>query len=330
MLDAKPIPEQGQEEAVTITREQVKTFDTYYKQGLRTVPVEVGQIWTESDLIKTMLLASSNNHADLLAVWAFGSVEKYLTAANEWLQENGMPDTHVADATGISEESVGTASDLGLLSVLAYDQPLISDLAGVDSITVTPGDTVYSVSQFLPEQGLAPIALSYTDVAGLTMLYRATVEVDGGTAELRGVMLAMPDWTTLEKSVKRLLKSARQNISLTTIVEKGESFARWVSAWDQQADLITTEGVSALMWKADPAVYNLYFDDPSPALAGAKVGTVLVETEDGSQELALVLSDSISDPGLGWRLLHPFEMVPALITSWQQSSAEPSESPATD
>src|SRR6218665_814120 len=57
----------------------------YQAAGARVPPVLLGETWSEQAALPALLLGSSNNHADALARWAFGSVETYVAKANEWL-----------------------------------------------------------------------------------------------------------------------------------------------------------------------------------------------------------------------------------------------------
>ena len=85
--------------------------------------VSPGEQWTERDVVRAVLLASSNNHADTLVRWAFGGVDPYVEAANAWLAEAGFTATRVDDATGLSGDNVGTAEELARLAAPRARRP---------------------------------------------------------------------------------------------------------------------------------------------------------------------------------------------------------------
>ena len=79
VLDQFPIAEGEPGASIPISTDD----DVRYRQmrdelGYRTVPVAAGQVWTEREVVEAALMSSSNNHAELLATWAFGSVDAYL------------------------------------------------------------------------------------------------------------------------------------------------------------------------------------------------------------------------------------------------------------
>ncbi|MET0716218.1 MAG: D-alanyl-D-alanine carboxypeptidase, partial [Mycetocola sp.] len=98
VLDRHPLNENEPGPTVPITSDDYLSYIDYRDSGTRTVTVYTADTWTERDMLQAMLLSSSNNHADTLARWAFGSVDEYVVAANAWLTENGLADTVVVDA----------------------------------------------------------------------------------------------------------------------------------------------------------------------------------------------------------------------------------------
>ena len=78
-------------------------WDTIAEDG-SSAPVVAGMSLSQRETLIALLLPSANNYAESLAVWAFGSMDAYLEAANAWIAEHGLTDTHVVDASGLSEE----------------------------------------------------------------------------------------------------------------------------------------------------------------------------------------------------------------------------------
>ena len=148
--------------------------------------------------MRAVLLASSNNHADTLVRWAFGSVEAYVTAANEWLAEQGFTATRVADATGLSGDNVGTAEELTRLAALVLaDRELAAIYETPDSNTFRTR-AVPDVVDRLGNEGIRAIARSYTDEAGVSFIYSTTVPGVAGEEPRRviGAMTLIPDYAT--------------------------------------------------------------------------------------------------------------------------------------
>ena len=57
-------------------------------------------------------------------------------------------------------------------------------------------------------------------------------------------------------------------------------------------------------------------DDVTTGRAGNKVGRVTVDAFGESVSSTLELDSSLTDPGPGWRLLHPIPVISALVATW--------------
>ena len=156
--------------------------------------------------MRAVLLASSNNHADTLARWAFGGVDAYVEAANAWLAEQGFTATRVADATGLSGDNVGTADELARLAALVLADPELA--AMLDDPGAGPARRAQRARPRRPRPAttdVRAITRSYTDQAGLCFVFTA----DGAGAEAsRAARTAssarcslMPDYETLDAGV---------------------------------------------------------------------------------------------------------------------------------
>ena len=71
-LDSLPLPADGAGPAIPIGPEDYTDYLRYSGEGSRAMPVSPGETWAERDVVRAVLLASSNNHADTLVRWAFG------------------------------------------------------------------------------------------------------------------------------------------------------------------------------------------------------------------------------------------------------------------
>ncbi|MBQ8749047.1 MAG: D-alanyl-D-alanine carboxypeptidase [Clostridia bacterium] len=69
-----------------------------------------------SDLIKSVVIASANDSAVVLAENLAGSEENFVVKMNDKAKELEMDDTLFVDSTGLNEEGYSTASDVAILS----------------------------------------------------------------------------------------------------------------------------------------------------------------------------------------------------------------------
>jgi D-alanyl-D-alanine carboxypeptidase (penicillin-binding protein 5/6) len=316
VLKAKPLDEGAEGPAVAMTVEDYESYLGYANEGARTVAVFPGEAWTERQLLQALVLGSSNNHADTIARWAFGSVDSYLENANAWLTSNGLTGTHVADAAGLDEASAGTAGDLAKLAALAAAHPVISEILSKPASALADRRGVQNTTAYLPELGVTGISRSYTDAGGVCFLFTAAVDVDGQTFSFAGAMLGEPDYETLTTDLTALMKSAAAGVRQQPVLAEGAAYARYDTVWDQSARAVVKTGKTRLAWVGAPVAAPTVKAQPvTTARAGSTVGRASTQIDGTEVSSPLVLDRSIGEPGLGWRLLHPVPIITELIES---------------
>ena len=315
VLDAKPLAEGEPGGTVPITSDDYLSYLDYRDAGTRTVTVYTEDQWTEREMLQAMLLGSSNNHADAFARWAFGSTEAYVDAANAWLDENGMTDTTVVDATGLDQGSVGTAADLAHLAALALTDPAISSVLA-EPVTGLPSRRgVTNTTTYLPEQQVVGISRSYTDAAGICLLFAGDVSVEGESYRFYGAFLGQPDWETLESGVVALMDSARAGVTPTPVLAESSPVVTFTTQWGESANGVSGASPARLRWGAAAPAIEVSTDRVASAGTGTKVGSITIVDGSTSAKTSLTLDRALTDPGVFWRLSHPVPVISALIDS---------------
>lgn len=316
VLQSKPLEPGADGPAVVMTAEDYQSYLDYANNGARTVAVFPGENWTERELLQALVLGSSNNHADTIARWAFGSLDAYLEKANAWLSANGFDGTRVVDATGLDEGSAGTGSDLARLAAMAAAHPVISEIVSQPASALADRRGVQNTTAYLPELGVTGISRSYTDAAGVSFLFTATVDADGEPFSFAGAIVGEPDYDTLTADLTALMLSAADGVQQQPILAEGTAYARYDTVWGQSARAVVKTAKSRLAWVGTPVAAPTVKTDPvTTGRAGSTVGRASVELDGAVVSSPLVLDRSIGDPGLGWRLLHPIPIITELIDS---------------
>ncbi|PWC08236.1 D-alanyl-D-alanine carboxypeptidase family protein [Mycetocola zhujimingii] len=315
VLDAKPLVDGAPGGTVPITSDDYLNYVDYRDAGTRTVTVYTEDQWTQREMLQALLLGSSNNHADTLARWAFGSTEAYVEAANAWLVENGMTETTVVDATGLDEASVGTAKDLSRLAALALTNPAISSVLA-EPVTGLPSRRgITNTTTYLPEQQVVGISRSYTDAAGICLLFAGDVTIEGESYRFYGAFLRQPDWDTLETAVTAVMESARAGVTPTPVLAEATPVVSFTTAWGDSANGISGASPARLRWSAATPEIDVKTDEVTSAGTGTKVGSISVVDGSTSARTSLTLDGALTDPGVFWRLSHPIPVIGALIDS---------------
>lgn len=302
VLDAEPLEVGRTGEALVMTAGEVVRTREIADAGVRTVPVFVGEPWTRRDLLVAVLLGSGNNLAEFLAVEVFGDLDSYRAAATDWLEENGMTDTTVADVAGLDPATTSTAADLAQLAQLTSQQPLIADIYATRPSTVSTGASFSDTTQFVPEIGANGFVNTYTDEAGVCIL--TSIEVAGTTATI--ALYGQPSYPAAEEALRQLVAQLTENLSPTTIVSAGTEVAEYVSEWGQSAPIVATEDVTTTTLTGGEVDVTFTIDERRTVLDGATVGRMVIDTGEGPVTVLLEAAGSISEPGIGWRFADPF------------------------
>ncbi|TFB68180.1 hypothetical protein E3O06_16915 [Cryobacterium glaciale] len=314
VLDAKPIVAGESGPRVTLTAADFQSYLDYDKAGARSVAVFADEQWTELELLQALLLGSSNNHADSVARWAFGSVDAYVVAANAWLAENGLTGTAVVDATGLHDASAGTATDLAHLAGLAATDPVVSAMLASPASALANRRGVENTTSYLPEEGITGISRSYTDAAGVCFLFTAQVSDGASSFTFSGAYIGEPTYDALTADLTALMASARAGVGPLPVLAAGDAYATFESAWGDEASAVVGVSRTRYAWQAaTPAAATVTLKDFATARTGANVGQVRLTVAGEQVSAALKLSEGITDPGPGWRLLHPIVMITALL-----------------
>jgi|SRR5690554_3128 len=108
--------------------------------------IRLGSEAKRGDLLTIALMSSENYAAYLLARHHPDGYDAFIAAMNAKAQQLGMHQTHFVDSTGLSEQNVSTAADLGKMLKAAYQYPAIREAstgAKHDVWFTQPGYSLY-------------------------------------------------------------------------------------------------------------------------------------------------------------------------------------------
>lgn len=315
-LDSLPLAAGSEGPAIPIGPADYTDYARYQAEGTRVLQVSPGESWSQRDVLRAILLASSNNHADTLARWAFGSVDQYAEAANEWLAAQGFADTHVVDATGLSGDNVGTAAELAGLAGLVVADPALAALLDGEIGGGVGVRQVPDVVSRLGEHGVRAIARGFTDQAAISFVFTTTTASADGSSPVRvvGAMTLVPDYDTLDAAVIAAVGAAGEAAAPVDVITAGSSYGSAVAAWGDRAELVAAATRTSLGWSAAAGDVTVDVDTFTTANAGRDVGRVVVPTPTGELASPLTLSADITDPGPIWRLTNPLPILGAYFS----------------
>ncbi len=117
--------------------------------------IQAGQMYRKGDLLKAVLVRSSNDIARCLARHHSGSVPAFATAMNYKARQLGMYNSYFTNASGLPTPGgqYSTARDLAILGRAAMQRPAIRDAVGTKAMVFYfsngTSKTIYNTNQVL-------------------------------------------------------------------------------------------------------------------------------------------------------------------------------------
>ena len=249
VMEKKPFSPGETGETITISSEFFQKYLWYSTHNGSTTAVALGEEISQYDALASVFLASSNNMADTLAIWAFGSLEEYQGYATDLIARLGLNNTIVGvDASGYSETTVSTAEDLAKAAGELLRQPILKEIVGLKTHIVPVAGTLTNTNKILGDTLNNNIVVSGVktgyigDISGYNLISSYEIENHSVTLALLG---ASTREASFEESKKELLRLS-QELTPTTIVETGETVGYYQTWWNGRHNITTTDTIRVL------------------------------------------------------------------------------------
>jgi serine-type D-Ala-D-Ala carboxypeptidase (penicillin-binding protein 5/6) len=308
VLQKHPLTTTANGPTITFTPEMSTLYDHYLALDGEVATMPAGLQLTEKQAFQVMLLKSANNYAGSLAIWAYGSLSAYKTAAQSWLKAHNLDHTTIEEPTGLDAANKSTATDLVHLGQLALANPVVKQIVGTKTATIPTVGQVTNSNALLGIDGVEGIKTGTLDQAGACLLFAATYQRGGRTVTVIGAMLGGKDHDSLDADVQKLLHSVADGFHVVTLTNQGQTFGSYKTAWAGDTDAVAKSARSVLVWGTTKVSATTRLDSVTFGSKGQRVGTVrfAIEHHDTVTE-PLVLERAITEPGLWWRWTNPFQ-----------------------
>jgi len=307
VLDKKPLNINQAGPNLTMTADDVARYSNYLAQNGSVVPVQAGEKLSQYQALQAVLLPSSNNLADSLAIWAYGSLPAYTAAANQYLKQHGLNSTTVgSDASGLAPDSTSTANDLVKLGKLAMINPVIAEIAGQKTagnfpLGTTTG-TIKNVNYLLGTDGIIGIKTGNSDHVGGAFIGAANTSVNGQTKTIVSAVTNAPSLVIAMQQSKALLKSAQTNFKPVQVTKKDTVIGKYYLPWGGTVSAVASHDLSVQAWQGSSLQTTSKLSKiESKASAGQAVGKLNAE----NASVTIKLKTAPTQPSIWWRLAHP-------------------------
>ena len=265
---------------ITVTQADVEDYDTDTVSDDSNAQVVLGEQLTELQVLQGLLIHSADNYADLLARWDAGSVPAFVAKMNDATATLGMRQSHFADPSGISPQSMSTAADILKVAAADMAHPVVTSIVDHTSVTLPVAGTVSTYTPLLGLDGIVGVKSGFTAAAGGCDVVGVVRSVHGRPTLLLAAVTGQQQANALAAAGLHglaLVNAAQPLIGTTTVLRRGVTAAH-VAAAGQTVGASTTASVSMLTWPGVRAarVFHPGRQVSGQAKRGARVGTVVV------------------------------------------------------
>lgn len=120
-------------EEVTANYDAVMTIPS----GYSTANIQIGEILTVEQLLELLLVHSANDSANVLAEYAGGSIDSFVSMMNTKVNELGLTDTHFTNPYGLQEDNhYTTSNDLAVIMQYCLKNETFRKISGQASCAI--------------------------------------------------------------------------------------------------------------------------------------------------------------------------------------------------
>ena len=227
-------------EDIEITQDYYDKYVWYYNNGGSVSEVEVGEIISEYDALTSTLIVSSNNMADTLAVWAFGSIDNYRDYSMNMLNEWGINTVTIgADASGFDDSTTATAEDLAKIGTKILENPVLREIVSLEEYTIPVAGKLENTNKLIGKNRISGIKTGYIGDASGYCLISGYFENDDHIVTLS--LLGAPSRYQSFSDSLALIYQIQNNLSPKKVLSSGDIVGQYDSWWTGKVNIISDE-----------------------------------------------------------------------------------------
>ncbi|MFE0803027.1 D-alanyl-D-alanine carboxypeptidase [Streptomyces sp. NPDC058812] len=271
-----------------------------------TVNVFQGDSISQREALESILIASANNVARLLARWDAGSEKAFVEKMNAAAKDLGMTNTTYTDPSGLNNTTVSTAVDQVKLAKEAMKEPAFREVAAMMSYDDYKGVNHSNWNHLVGHNDVVGIKTGTTTSALGNLVFAAKKEVGGETRTIVGAVVRQPaggkDNTILGAALDssdKLIRAAQDTLESSTILKKGSVVGYVDDGLGGRTPVVATQDVKAVGWPGLTVKLTFKADEvPHTAAAGTKVGTLTVGDGEaaGAVKVPVALQEDLVEP----------------------------------
>lgn len=304
VMEKKPFELGSSGETLVLDQTDVDLYDHYIANNGSNAPVQAGERITQYQAMQGVLLVSSNNLADTLAIWAFGSLDAYRAYATDMVQRFGLKNTTIgSDASGLDASTVSTAADLAVIAQKVLAQPVIASIASQQTATIPVAGQIHNTNFLLDDDGVIGLKTGESVEAGGNFVLAGNQTIDGHTQQVIVVVMGADLSKVAQRDSYTLYLSARENFAYKTLVAEGQAVAAYRPVWSEREYVVTAkEDVGAFIWPGQAVKQDVRLATTQPGAANM-VGVIKFTIGTTNYESGVILTSPIDQPSAWWRVI---------------------------
>ena len=178
--------------SIPMTAADVAEYEYEEANDESNIPLRLGEVLTERQMLEALLVRSANDVAYSLALWDAGSLPAFVAKMNATAAALGAASSHYVDASGYEPGSVSTAADC--LRVAAADMaiPTFAEIVDMTSVDLPLVGTEPNIVSEIGTDGIIGVKSGYTSQAKAGLVLAANRTIDGRPVLVLAAVLTQP------------------------------------------------------------------------------------------------------------------------------------------
>lgn len=304
VLEKKPIEFGTKGENLTITTADYGDYLWYNLHNGSTTPITIGQTYSEYDALALVMLASSNNMADALVRWVFGSQAEYQTYASEMLNKWEIDSITIGpDASGYNAATVGSAADLVKIAKKVMENPVLSEIVGLAEYNAENVGPIFNTNKLLGVDGIRGVKTGfngdYNSGYCLVTSFIQKAPESEISHTVTTALLGAPSREASFSDSQAMVEKTQSILSPIRLVNIGDVVGYYDTWWDEKVDIVATENKEIIAWSGMDAKFDLKMDGDE--------GVLNITTGDENVSVKVKTSRPLkTSPGFSERFLKLF------------------------
>ncbi|MCL5794928.1 MAG: hypothetical protein M1338_01020, partial [Patescibacteria group bacterium] len=307
VLKEKPFNRGESGEKYIITQNDIDLYKSNLAQNGSVMPIKLNDQLTEYQLLQGLLIPSGDNIADTLAIWVFGSIENYLKYANDFVANLNLKNTHIADASGLSPQSVSSASDLIVIGEKILANPVLAEIVNQAQVELPVIGVTNNYNTLLGKNGVIGIKTGNTNEAGGCLLSAAKQTIDGRETTLILAILGAPNRAQVLNDTRNFYLNNTNSLQFMNIIKANQVIGQYQTPWGKNINILAKNDVNILVTNKEEITFKNNFSELNKSQAkNAEVGNLKIVAGPTEISVPTVLENKLNIAPFWWKLLHPF------------------------